>query len=896
MFVGDFVFLGSIGRCDLKGGNEEKMKRIANNYAQIASIGKASMLDMRQFAYAGIPIYKSVAEELGVSQQVLRNMIADGKVTNDVMEKVFKNLTSESGLFYKATEKGAETLNARLTNLKDAANFAFAGLGQGAMNIGDKRGEGGLITGLIGTAENILHYLEGFVNTVNLEKAVNKIEKNNAEQVRLKTLIEMSEDNPELKKYLETQLKEVQGFISNEERLALESEKYYKERERLQELIPVSVQSRAEHTKKEKEIIKQKRPYDVEMENRSLTSLYSDETGQKRIQELEKKLNMYDAELKILEERKKRFIDINKYQKEMAENEEKYGLSASYVAAQNFTTTQMEMISKSSDRATGLSVVAGNAVLAWEQNTEEGRKQKQEKEDKEYAENYRRFTEYKKALTDSGNLVQGFKGSLSDFYEILQSGIIKPLETIDLTKLAEESAKNDNQKLSRDNQWKFLGDEIGKIKKLFGSELTETENDKLSRMLFILNQNNNKANVDAFATIFRGFVEDLEKSGNKELAAAIGQALIYVKEIPEWMPEKNPTSSKAKGKDGIPELWKRIVGAATGIDASFISGGAKSFFEMYRSTFEQRNLAQGGISGMTAAGKSTAEISTMLRYNGKTSKDGTLQIDWEATAEVMKDFMLSGKSSVKELEEYTQAIEGQISVYDKLKETMFTTGEDWENIDPKILEEQLVNAFSGVGANLVAINKAGQQREVEVREGNLYFKGTKDLVYAQNEYKMSLEKSIEAVDEASVSLKKLSLEAQLKLADKQYIEKMQGDVYSSRLSLLGLDLAKSQNLPVDAVKPYIENYLEEFKIRESEGASIVDSEIYKKQILGTSFQGDFSVNILKYLHEKGDEELKEKILDYVKAVIDTALVIGTPESKMTASKYLSFLYYISSTS
>ena len=36
---------------DVSGGNKEKMKRIANNYAQIVSIGKASMLDMRQFAY-----------------------------------------------------------------------------------------------------------------------------------------------------------------------------------------------------------------------------------------------------------------------------------------------------------------------------------------------------------------------------------------------------------------------------------------------------------------------------------------------------------------------------------------------------------------------------------------------------------------------------------------------------------------------------------------------------------------------------------------------------------------------------------------------------------------------------------------------------------------------------
>lgn len=743
---------------DVSGGNEEKMKRIANNYAQIASIGKASMLDMRQFAYAGIPIYKAVAEELGVSQQVLRNMIADGKVTNDVMEKVFKNLTSESGMFYKATEKGAESLNARLTNLKDAATFALGGAGQFLMNIGNSKGEGGLITEVIGITENILQYLEKSVSTLNLEKTVKQIEKNDTEQARLRMLIEATKDNPELKKYLEAQLLELQKFIPEEKKLATEGEIYYKERERLQTGLSKETHYRSKmdalakgenaRLAMESLIEQQKQALAVGDSNRY-------EILELQIEEQERLVELAQEEYRMYQEIDKlREKNNSEVEKSLRENEAKYGLSASYVAAQNFTTTQMEMLADSSDEATGLSVVAGNAVLAWEQNTEEGQKQKKAREDKEYAENYKRFTEYSKALTESGNLITGFKGSLSDFYKILQSGIIKPLETIDITQLADEGGKTENQKQSRKDQWEFIGKELAKVRSSFGSEFSVEENDKLSRMAFILSQENNQANVNAFATIFRGLTEELEKSGNKELAAAIGQLMVYVREKPEWMPETNPEAS-GKGKDAIPELWKRIVGSATGIDASFITGGAKSFFDTYRSTFENRNLAQGGISGMTAAGKSAAEISTMLRYSGKKAKDGTLQIDWEATAEVMKDFMLSGRASVKELEEYSQAIEGQISVYDKLKETMFTTGEDWANIDPKVLEEQLVNAFSGVGASLIAVNEAGQTKEVEARDGQLYFKGTKDLVYAQNEYKMSMEKSIEAIDEASKSLKEL---------------------------------------------------------------------------------------------------------------------------------------------
>lgn len=104
---------------DVSGGNVEKMKRISANFAQIQAAGKATTLDLRQFANAGIPIYKELRELLGESQASLKKMTAEGKITSLVIEKVFDKMTGEGGIFYKATEKTSQTFKAKMLNLED---------------------------------------------------------------------------------------------------------------------------------------------------------------------------------------------------------------------------------------------------------------------------------------------------------------------------------------------------------------------------------------------------------------------------------------------------------------------------------------------------------------------------------------------------------------------------------------------------------------------------------------------------------------------------------------------------------------------------------------------------------------------------------------------------------
>lgn len=116
---------------DTAGGNEEKMSRIANNYAQIVAMGKATSMDLRQFANANIPIYEELKKQLGnVSQKELRQITASGGITSDLIERAFIDMTSEGGRFANATEKGAKTYKAKKTNLADIRQLGMAEFGK----------------------------------------------------------------------------------------------------------------------------------------------------------------------------------------------------------------------------------------------------------------------------------------------------------------------------------------------------------------------------------------------------------------------------------------------------------------------------------------------------------------------------------------------------------------------------------------------------------------------------------------------------------------------------------------------------------------------------------------------------------------------------------------------
>lgn len=98
------------------GGGNEELSRMAVNLQQIKNVGKASALDIKQFAYAGIDIYGLLADSMGVTREEASEM----DVTYEILSKSLQKASKQGGKYYKAMEKQSKTYNGAMSNLKES--------------------------------------------------------------------------------------------------------------------------------------------------------------------------------------------------------------------------------------------------------------------------------------------------------------------------------------------------------------------------------------------------------------------------------------------------------------------------------------------------------------------------------------------------------------------------------------------------------------------------------------------------------------------------------------------------------------------------------------------------------------------------------------------------------
>ena len=102
------------------GKGQAELDRIIVNLQQIAAVGKAATIDIKQFAFAGIPIYEMLSETTGKTGEELSKFIEEGGVTFDLLTKMFDEANDESGRFFNAFVNQSGTFNQALSNMKDS--------------------------------------------------------------------------------------------------------------------------------------------------------------------------------------------------------------------------------------------------------------------------------------------------------------------------------------------------------------------------------------------------------------------------------------------------------------------------------------------------------------------------------------------------------------------------------------------------------------------------------------------------------------------------------------------------------------------------------------------------------------------------------------------------------
>lgn len=113
------------------GGGNAELSRMSANLQQIANVGKASAIDIKQFAYAGINVYQVLADYTGKTVQEVQNMT----ISYDLLSKALIAASEEGGRYYNAMDTQSQTMNGRVSTLKDNVS-QLAGLMTGDLSSG----------------------------------------------------------------------------------------------------------------------------------------------------------------------------------------------------------------------------------------------------------------------------------------------------------------------------------------------------------------------------------------------------------------------------------------------------------------------------------------------------------------------------------------------------------------------------------------------------------------------------------------------------------------------------------------------------------------------------------------------------------------------------------------
>lgn len=164
------------------GGSNEELSRMAANLQQIANVGKASAIDIKQFAYAGINIYGLLADYTGKSTTEVQNMT----ISYDLLTQALQAASEEGGRYYNSMDTQSQTMNGRVSTLKDnvkqlaglMTGDLSSGVGVVISNLNDLVvkaqeayktdgwiGLAGAITGLSGPISSVKSWFEGFASS-----------------------------------------------------------------------------------------------------------------------------------------------------------------------------------------------------------------------------------------------------------------------------------------------------------------------------------------------------------------------------------------------------------------------------------------------------------------------------------------------------------------------------------------------------------------------------------------------------------------------------------------------------------------------------------------------------------------------------------------------------------
>ena len=109
---------------DVAGSDQNKLNSLALVFGQIQSTGRLTGGDLLQLINQGFNPLNTIAKISGKSMAELKDAMSEGRISADMVTLAFQAATSEGGLFFGNLEAQSQTLQGRISTLKD--NFVTA--------------------------------------------------------------------------------------------------------------------------------------------------------------------------------------------------------------------------------------------------------------------------------------------------------------------------------------------------------------------------------------------------------------------------------------------------------------------------------------------------------------------------------------------------------------------------------------------------------------------------------------------------------------------------------------------------------------------------------------------------------------------------------------------------
>ena len=135
---------------DVSMGDSQRFNSLTLAFSQMSAAGKLMGQDLNQMINAGFNPLQIMADKTGKSISTLKEEMAKGAISAEMVQQAFIDATSAGGKFYNMSENASKTINGQLSMMQDAINTVFNELGT--------KSEGVIMDGIQMTTSLIQNY------------------------------------------------------------------------------------------------------------------------------------------------------------------------------------------------------------------------------------------------------------------------------------------------------------------------------------------------------------------------------------------------------------------------------------------------------------------------------------------------------------------------------------------------------------------------------------------------------------------------------------------------------------------------------------------------------------------------------------------------------------------